>query len=175
MRSLVYINQVVLAAQALRAHELAAPLINEAPKKVLNDGSHLNATQWAPYCEQHIAKVLKSVDMAYTDVQLHEALTRECWMDKEFVHYADGFHKEDACEEFSQELVLLRHKELHQGDGDYHAWCLKFYEHKWPAPAKEAPPAPPAVKPMVSYWWVVFVLLAAGLTILATRAIMVKG
>ena len=174
MRCLVYLNQVAALAASHNLRAGAEP-INEEPVKLLNDPAHvtaLNATEWVPLCEKHVDKLLKTVDHAYTDVQLLPALKRECDMDATFTHYQDGFHDEDACETFAKELLLLRHKEIHVGESDYSEWCHKYFEHKWPTPVEEPAPPPEVKKPMVSYWWVLFVVLAAVLAVIAARTLM---
>ena len=142
--------------------------------KLLNDPTQvtaLNETEWVPVCVEHIDKLLRQVDVHYTDVQLREALVHECEMDRAFVHYSDGFHHEQACEEFADKLVAARHKELHTAeDAQYQDWCAEFFQHKYPAAAP--PPAEePKPEKKVSNWWILFVLLFAVITIVAVTHI----
>lgn len=85
--------------------------------------------EFLPVCLAHLKKLIKAMDQAYTDVQLHFMLEHECWLVESFPHaYSHGFETKRACHCFSDLLSNARMWELHDGSQDrYTEFCTAYY------------------------------------------------
>lgn len=87
---------------------------------------------WLPGCMAHTKRVVRRVDLSYTDIQLESLLENECWMEQSFPNtYEDGYDHKKACKKFAGDLVCARNQELKSGSCEgYEDFCQSYYLHK---------------------------------------------
>mmetsp|Transcript_81873 Transcript_81873/g.162595 ORF Transcript_81873/g.162595 Transcript_81873/m.162595 type:complete len:255 (-) Transcript_81873:44-808(-) len=128
-------------------HELLQFLEAERSLELSANATHQGSNQSAmppwevfkPACVAHTRKLIRTIDLAYTDAQLRTVLENECSMDKMFVSVETGFGDDDACKRFAKLLSDARDMELKDGSVDgYHEFCEHYYVFKGGKKGKSA-------------------------------------
>jgi len=85
-----------------------------------------------PRCVDHMKRVLRRIDLSYTDEQLRTVLEHECVLDNDFPQTReDGFEHNRACKAYADDLTAARDEELATGKTDgYAEFCKNYYVHK---------------------------------------------
>lgn len=138
---------------------------------------------WKPGCMAHTKRVVRRVDLSYTDIQLESLLENECWMEQSFPNtYEDGFDHKKACKKFASDLVCARNQELKSGSCEgYEDFCQSYYLHKGgcigECEEKKAEEVKEGPK-VLSGWWqtnapmliLLLIVVVAGLSLLYMRS-----
>jgi len=91
--------------------------------------------RFLPACISHSHRIMRRVDLSYTDEQLHTVLVNECGYERTFPNtYEDGWDHQKACKDYADDLTHARDMELANPDTcgtcGYKAFCTKYYLHK---------------------------------------------
>jgi len=85
-----------------------------------------------PRCVEHMRRVLRRIDLSYTDEQLRTVLEHECMLENDFpTTREDGFEHNRACKAYADDLSAARDEELSTGKTNgYDVFCKNYYVHK---------------------------------------------
>lgn len=124
--------------------------------------------EYLPACLEHTHNLIDSLDMAYTDVQLHTVLVDECWLKKSFPKSHDSSFNTDAvCKDFATKLMNARYLELQTGSQEgYEGFCADYYAHKCGDKCKKKAEAPPPEKPKPKSSFPWFVVVVVGVILI---------
>lgn len=90
--------------------------------------------RFLPACISHSQRIMRRVDLSYTDEQLHTVLINECGYERSFPNtFEDGWNHQKACKDYADDLCHARDVELAHGTCatcGYKAFCTKYYLHK---------------------------------------------
>lgn len=91
--------------------------------------------RFLPACISHSHRIMRRVDLSYTDEQLHTVLMNECGYERTFPNtFEDGWDHQKACKDYADDLTHARDMELANPDTcgtcGYKAFCTKYYLHK---------------------------------------------
>lgn len=91
--------------------------------------------RFLPACISHSHRIMRRVDLSYTDEQLHTVLINECGYESSFPNtFEDGWSHQKACKDYADDLTHARDMELANPDTcgtcGYKAFCTKYYLHK---------------------------------------------
>jgi len=123
--------------------------------------------EFEPMCAAHAEKLIKMVDMAYTDEQLETVVLNECISYKEFPHsdvFPTSFKQHDACKDFAGKLAKARDEELRSGKKKgYEKFCAGYFQHhggELPRKARAEPKPEPKPEPKESGVSMTFVIIS---------------
>jgi len=91
--------------------------------------------RFLPACISHSHRLMRRIDLSYTDEQLHTVLINECGYERSFPNtFEDGWNHQKACKDYADDLTHARDMELANpktcGTCGYNAFCTNYYLHK---------------------------------------------
>lgn len=91
--------------------------------------------RFLPACISHSQRIMRRVDLSYTDEQLHTVLINECGYERSFPNtFEDGWNHQKACKDYADDLCHARDVELANpktcATCGYKSFCTKYYLHK---------------------------------------------